>query len=103
MFYFAMSLDPYRAFLMGLLFGEIGADVFPVTTAGFGASIVAVSLGVATIIAPVLFEALLLLTGTWATFYYIVAALLGAFLFITIVAAPSVDPYRQMQGERRSD
>jgi len=98
-FYFAMSLDPYRAFLAGLLFGEIGADVFPASTAGFGASIVAVSIGVATIVAPMLFESLLLLTGTWATFYYIVSVLIALFLLATWFAAPCVEPCGHREGD----
>jgi len=105
LFYMGMTMDPYRSYLGGLLFGEIGADVYPTTTAGFGASIVAVSIGVATIIAPMLFEFLLLLTGHWATFYYVMTTLLFGFMIITAVVAPDIEPYRvkirELEGEKR--
>lgn len=93
LFFLGMSVDPYRAFLGGLLFGEIGADVYPTTTAGFGASIIAVSMGVATIIAPLLFEGLKLLTGRWTTFYYVVLGLLAGFVVATVALDPRVEPF----------
>eukprot|EP00429_Kryptoperidinium_foliaceum_P020812 CAMPEP_0176029678 /NCGR_PEP_ID=MMETSP0120_2-20121206/14586_1 /TAXON_ID=160619 /ORGANISM="Kryptoperidinium foliaceum, Strain CCMP 1326" /LENGTH=462 /DNA_ID=CAMNT_0017362905 /DNA_START=56 /DNA_END=1440 /DNA_ORIENTATION=+ len=95
LFFMGMSVDPYRAFLGGLLFGEIGADVYPTTTAGFGASIIAVSMGVATIVAPLLFEGLKLLTGRWTTFYYVILALLAMFVLATATLKPTVEPYKQ--------
>jgi len=93
LFYMGMTMDPYRAFLGGLLFGEIGADVYPVTTAGFGASIIAVSIGSATIVAPMLFEGLMLLTGHWASFYYVVTTILVLFMLVTLALAPDIEPF----------
>lgn len=102
LFYVGISMDPYRAFLGGLLFGEIGADVYPSTTAGFGASIIAVCMGLATITAPILFEIFIVLTGHWATFYYVVAALLLPFILVTLCAGPPIEPYQGLEWQGTS-